>query len=98
MLERGRPRLSRFQQGTIRTLEPALRLFLYLPFGHSEELADQNRSVVLNENLGEPSASNAKRHRDIIARFGRFPHRNLILDRAMREDEQRYLDGGGYHG
>jgi uncharacterized protein (DUF924 family) len=75
-----------------------LRLFLYLPFGHSEDAADQERSVALAEGLGEADLSNAKRHRDIIRRFGRFPHRNLVLGRAMKPEEQRYLDQGGYAG
>jgi uncharacterized protein (DUF924 family) len=75
-----------------------LRLFIYLPFGHSEEIVDQERSVALAQGLGEPDLSHAKRHRDIIRRFGRFPHRNPILGRAMRDEEQRYLDEGGYTG
>ena len=79
-------------------VEPALRLFFYLPFGHSENLADQERSVALSEALGEPNLSHAKRHRDIIRRFGRFPHRNPILGRAMTPEEQHYLDEGGYAG
>jgi len=84
--------------GHDQAVEPALRLFFYLPFGHSESLADQERSVALSEALGEPNLSHAKRHRDIIRRFGRFPHRNPILGRAMTPDEQRYLDDGGYAG
>jgi uncharacterized protein (DUF924 family) len=79
-------------------VEPALRLFFYLPFAHSEAHADQERSVALVEALGEPSVSFAKRHRDIIRRFGRFPHRNPILGRTMTEEEQRYLDNGGFKG
>ena len=75
-----------------------LRLFIYLPFGHSEKPADQERSVALAQPLGEPDLSHAKRHRDIIRRFGRFPHRNPILGRAMTAEEQRYLDEGGYAG
>jgi uncharacterized protein (DUF924 family) len=75
-----------------------LRLFFYLPFGHSEHLADQDRSVALNRGLGEPSLSHAERHRSIVQRFGRFPHRNPILGRAMRPEEQRFLDEGGYAG
>lgn len=75
-----------------------LRLFVYLPFGHSEELADQERSVALASRLGEPTLSHAKHHYDIIKRFGRFPHRNPILGRAMRADEQAYLDSGGFKG
>ncbi len=84
--------------GHDQAVEPALRLFFYLPFGHSENLADQERSVALSEALGEPNLSHAKRHRDIIRRFGRFPHRNPILGRAMTPEEQRYLDEGGYAG
>jgi uncharacterized protein (DUF924 family) len=75
-----------------------LRLFVYLPFGHSEDPADQERSVALAQALGEPDLSHARRHRDIIRRFGRFPHRNPILGRAMTAEEQRYLDEGGYAG
>ena len=78
--------------------EPALRVFLYLPFGHSESLADQDRAVALCEPLGEPTLSRAKHHRDIIRRFGRFPHRNPILGRTMTAEEQRYLDDGGFAG
>jgi uncharacterized protein (DUF924 family) len=84
--------------GHDRAVSKELRLFLYLPFGHSETLADQERSVALAEGLGEPDLSHAKRHRDIIRRFGRFPHRNPILGRDMTADEQRYLDEGGYAG
>ena len=84
--------------GHDQAVEAGLRLFFYLPFGHSESLADQDRSVALSEGLGEPNLSHAKRHRDIIRRFGRFPHRNPILGRAMTQEEQRYLDDGGYAG
>lgn len=77
---------------------PALQLFFYLPFAHSEALADQDRSVALVAPLGEPNLTHARRHRDIIRGFGRFPHRNPILGRAMRPEEQRYLDAGGYAG
>ncbi len=75
-----------------------LRLFIYLPLGHSEDAADQERSVALAQGIGEPDLSHAKRHRDIIRRFGRFPHRNPILGRVMTAEEQRYLDSGGYAG
>ncbi|APG86458.1 hypothetical protein SAMCCGM7_pA0119 (plasmid) [Sinorhizobium americanum CCGM7] len=75
-----------------------LQLFFYLPFGHSEDLADQERSVELARRLGEPNLSHAKGHHDIIHRFGRFPHRNRILGRAMTEAEQRFLDEGGFAG
>jgi uncharacterized protein (DUF924 family) len=84
--------------GHDRVPETELQVFFYLPFGHSETLADQDRSVELNRRLGEPDASHAEGHRDIVRRFGRFPHRNPILGRMMTEAEQRFLDAGGYAG
>jgi uncharacterized protein (DUF924 family) len=84
--------------GHDRTVEPAMQVFMYLPFGHSESLADQDRAVALTRRLGEPNLSHAQRHRDIIREFGRFPHRNPILGRTMRPEEQRYLDNGGFSG
>ena len=85
-------------RGHDQNIESSLRLFMYLPFGHSEDLADQDRSVALSEQLGEPNLSHARRHRGIVHRFGRFPHRNPILGRTMSPDEQRFLDEGGYAG
>jgi uncharacterized protein (DUF924 family) len=75
-----------------------LRLFFYLPFAHSEALADQERSVALCRDLDGNSLAHAEGHRDIVKRFGRFPHRNLILGRDTTEEEQRFLDEGGYSG
>ena len=86
------------EAGHDREAEAAMRVFFYLPFGHSENLADQERCVSLTLDLGEPHHSHAQRHYDIIRCFGRFPHRNPILGRPMRDDEQCYLDGGGYSG
>ena len=64
------------------------RRFLYMPFEHSENLEDQNRGVLLFAEIGDDEQIKyAKRHRDIIERFGRFPHRNAILGRAPRPDE-----------
>lgn len=75
-----------------RTLRPVQRLFLYLPFEHSERLADQERSVVLFEALGDAKLLDvAVRHRDIIRRFGRFPHRNKALGRASTPEEAAFL-------
>jgi uncharacterized protein (DUF924 family) len=69
-------------------LEPKERSFLYMPFQHSENLADQNRSVLLFTELGdEEQLGYAKKHHNVIERFGRFPHRNAILGRAPRPDE-----------
>lgn len=75
-----------------------MRVFMYLPFGHSESLEDQERSVELARGLGGKNLQQAIHHRDIVARFGRFPHRNWILDREMTEDEHEYLTNGGYEG
>jgi uncharacterized protein (DUF924 family) len=75
-----------------------LRAFFYLPFCHCEELAQQERAVALMRHLSEEATRAAERHRDIIKRFGRFPHRNPILGRAMSAEEQAYLDQGGFAG
>ncbi|RYX95005.1 MAG: DUF924 family protein [Comamonadaceae bacterium] len=79
------------------TIEP-LRAFFYLPFMHSECLADQEASVRMNAELGEDSQKFAVLHRDIIARFGRFPHRNILLGRKTTAEEQAFLDEGGFSG
>ena len=64
------------------------RTFVYMPFQHSENLADQNRSVQLFTALGDDyNLGFAIKHRDVIERFGRFPHRNAMLGRAPRPDE-----------
>lgn len=76
-----------------------LRGFFYLPFMHSEDLADQGRCVALYEAAGDAYGLKfACEHRDIIARFGRFPHRNPALGRAMTPEEQAFLDEGGFRG
>ncbi|MDC7677113.1 DUF924 family protein [Asticcacaulis machinosus] len=79
-------------------IEPLLRGFIYLPFMHSEDLADQKRSVRLNTPLGGDSLEYAIVHRDIIARFGRFPHRNTVLGRATTPQEAAFLADGGFAG
>jgi uncharacterized protein (DUF924 family) len=81
-----------------KVFEEPLRLFFRLPFAHSENPADQDRSVRMAEPLGGPNLERARHHRDIVRRFGRFPHRNPILGRGMTREEQEYLDGGGYKG
>ena len=69
-------------------LQPKERSFLYMPFQHSEDLADQDRGVLLSTALGDArQLGYAHKHRDIVARFGRFPHRNAMLGRAPRPDE-----------
>lgn len=84
--------------GLDRQVEEALRLFFYLPLSHSEDLADQQRALALNQALGEPFASHAQGHLDIVARFGRFPHRNAMLGRATNAAEQAFLAEGGFSG
>lgn len=77
-------------------LAPVARLFLYLPFEHSEDPADQERSVELFEALeNDYWIDYAVRHRDVIARFGRFPHRNDILGRPSTPDEIAFLKEPG---
>jgi uncharacterized protein (DUF924 family) len=64
------------------------RRFLYMPFMHSENIVDQNRGVLLFTEIGDgEQAEYARKHRDIIERFGRFPHRNEMLGRAPRPAE-----------
>lgn len=80
-------------------VDAALRGFFYLPFMHSENLDDQHRCVALYVAAEDADGLKyAEEHRDIIARFGRFPHRNPVLGRPMTEDERRFLDGGGFSG
>ena len=77
--------------------EPA-RPFFYMPLMHSEELSDQRHCVELTEaRLQETgTAKHARKHRELIERFGRFPHRNEILGRHCTPEEEDYLAGGGY--
>jgi uncharacterized protein (DUF924 family) len=72
------------------------RRFLYLPFMHSEDRADQERSCALYTALGDrASLRAAERHRAAIAAFGRFPERNAALGRVGSAEEERYLAAGG---
>ncbi|MBI1904900.1 MAG: DUF924 domain-containing protein [Rhodocyclales bacterium] len=88
--------------GEDQPLRPIERVFFYLPLEHSEALEDQQRAVALFEALSKEGtaslrpilASNldfARRHRDIIARFGRYPHRNRILGRTSTREETEFL-------
>ena len=89
-----------------KTLSPVERCFLYLPLEHSEDLTVQEQSVGLFEELVSLSSPDeaafivsardyAIKHRDIIARFGRFPHRNDILGRSSTRDENQFLKQPG---
>ena len=90
--------------GQDRDLPPTQRSFVYMPFEHAEDLAMQNESVRLFRELeaAHPAATEsrdyAERHRAIIARFGRFPHRNAILGRASTPEEVEFLKlpGSGF--
>jgi len=83
-------------QGFDRELLTVQRWFIYLPFEHSENIADQSKSVELFSTLADDPASQttieyAYRHLEIIQRFGRFPHRNSILNRPDTEEETKFL-------
>lgn len=83
-------------RGLDQQIEPALRGFFYLPFEHSEQLADHDRAVALCEALGDAEWLKwARHHRDLIARFGRFPHRNAVLGRQSAPEELEYLKQEG---
>ncbi len=81
-------------------MRPVERMFVYLPFAHSEALADQQRSCELMQALDAFAETDdayryALRHREIIARFGRFPHRNAVLGRASTAQESEFLKQPG---
>lgn len=79
-------------------LDTDLRVFIYLPYEHSERLADQDISVDLTAARAKEYLEYAVEHRDIIRRFGRFPHRNAALGRETTAAEKEFLDGGGFSG
>jgi uncharacterized protein (DUF924 family) len=84
-------------RGHDQKLAPEEQTFLYMPFMHSEDLADQDLSVELFRVRGEAEPY-AIAHRDIIRRFGRFPQRNELLGRTTTAEEQAFLDAGGFAG
>jgi uncharacterized protein (DUF924 family) len=87
------------EQGFDRQVDPALRNFFYLPFEHSEDIADQDFGLALSAEAGvEDDLKWAGIHRDIIARFSRFPHRNAALGRVTTLEEQEFMDEGGFAG
>ncbi|WEK51386.1 MAG: DUF924 domain-containing protein [Candidatus Kaistia colombiensis] len=105
---RARAAARRLIEAGVARFTPMERVFLYLPFEHSEELADQDLSVGLYEALlaEVPEADKedyrsfvgyAEKHRELIRRFGRFPHRNADLGRVSTPEEIEFLkDGRGY--
>ena len=84
--------------GFDRAVPEALRRFFSVPFMHSEQLADHDRSVELAQALGDDSLHWAQHHREVLRRFGRFPHRNALLGRKSTPDELRFLEEGGFGG
>lgn len=98
--------LQALEQGVDQLLRPIERVFVYLPLEHSQAIADQERAVQLFEQLASDVTAAQKstfdgfhqyaiRHRDIIVRFGRFPHRNEILGRTSTEEESAFLKTAG---
>lgn len=101
--------LSGLDEGFDQSLPPLQRVFAYLPLEHAEDMGLQQRSVALFEALHAAAPPDeceryavfldyARRHRAVIARFGRFPHRNAVLGRASTPDEESYLaqPGAGF--
>ena len=86
------------ERGFDEGLDSIRRQFLYMPFMHSEKLADQERSVALFTRLGiDQNTRFAREHHDLIARFGRFPHRNAALGRkTLPEEEAAVKEGAGW--
>lgn len=98
--------LQGLEQGADRRMRPVQRVFLYIPLEHAESLAYQERAIQLFDQLLHEIPQQQKeafagfrdfaiRHRDIIARFGRFPHRNAILKRPSTEEERAFLQTPG---
>ncbi|HEX7110347.1 MAG TPA: DUF924 family protein [Aestuariivirga sp.] len=80
-------------------LPPPLAFWLIMPFEHAEDIDAQNRGVALFGTMGQHEmVYYAQMHLDIIARFGRFPHRNPVLGRRSTEAEIAFLQGGGFAG
>ena len=87
------------EAGFHRQVAPELRQFFILPFEHSENLADQDFGLAVAAELEDAELLKwTKIHRDIIARFGRFPHRNPSLGRDTTPEERAFLDDGGFGG
>ncbi|MDP2197009.1 MAG: DUF924 family protein [Sulfurimicrobium sp.] len=79
-------------RGYDRTIDPGRLGFLYMPLMHSENLADQDLSVKMFEQAGlEGNLRFARHHRELIRKFGRFPHRNAVLGRESSREELEYL-------
>jgi uncharacterized protein (DUF924 family) len=87
------------RRGFDRQVPYSERQFFYLPFMHSENIADQQRCIELARGHADAEFMQyAEQHADIVRRFGRFPHRNSTLGRTTTPDEQAFLDAGGFAG
>jgi uncharacterized protein (DUF924 family) len=85
--------------GHDQAFEEELQPFFYLPLQHSEDLVDQRQSLALFGALAGPDADKwARHHHDVIARFGRFPHRNRALGRVTTPEEAAFLEADGFKG
>jgi uncharacterized protein (DUF924 family) len=86
-------------RGYHQILIPPMAFWLIMPFEHAEDLDAQNRGVALFGTMGQHEmVYYAQMHLDIIARFGRFPHRNTVLGRRSTADEIAFLQAGGFAG
>jgi uncharacterized protein (DUF924 family) len=86
-------------RGLDRDVPDDRRSFVYMPFMHSEDLADQDLAIELFSTRmpeGNNNLHHARQHRDVIEKFGRFPYRNAALGRESTPEEIAYLEGGGY--
>src|SRR5258706_7507385 len=83
------------ERGWDRAMLQVEQLFAYLPFEHSEQLAEQDRACELMKDFDAGQRDYAERHRAIIRRFGRFPHRNAILGRESTPEEIQFLNMPG---
>lgn len=86
------------QRAFDRTVAEPLRQFFRLPFTHSEWLPDQQRSMEMGREAGGEGERWARHHHDVVARFGRFPHRNALLGRRSTPEEEAFLAQGGFTG
>jgi uncharacterized protein (DUF924 family) len=100
--------VSAIERGFSTRLHPVQTMFILLPLEHAEDLSTQQRSVAQFEELRGRTPAGcesqfdgyldyARRHRDVIQRFGRFPHRNAVLGRTSTPEERAYLESGGEH-
>ena len=90
---------SMVERGSDMELPAAVRQWAYLPYEHSEVMADQDRCIELFERSGLDEAIEwARVHADVIRRFGRFPHRNAVLGRDSTPEELAFLEEGGFAG